>query len=163
MKPTIVTPATPIIDLARAKLHCKLTGAARDTEVTEAILAAQGWVQEELGVAIGPQRLSFVFARWSGCATLPYEITAVVSVTGASGPLAFTKVGRTISAMGEAPVEIVVDCGLPGASVPAQIKWAMLLVINDLMENQYAQTEVQLHANKAAENLIWPFRERHPI
>lgn len=165
MNPTIVTPATPIIDLARAKLHCKFsaTFTARDAEVEDAILTAQAWAQEELRVAIGPQRLKFTYDPWPGCATLPFDITDVVSVEDATGAVPYTKAGRTIVAEGVAPVEIVIDCGLAAASVPHPVKWAMLLVIGDLMENPYAQTEVKLYENPAAENLLALYRERHPL
>lgn len=165
MNPTIVTPATPIIDLARAKLHCKFstTFTARDAEVADAILTAQAWVQEELRVAIGPQRLKFTYDQWAGCATLPFEITAVVSVDDTSGPVPYTRAGRVITAAGTAPVSIVIDCGLAAEAVPHPVKWAMLLVIGDLMENPYAQTEVQLYENPAAENLLALYRERRPL
>lgn len=163
MNPTIVTPATQVIDLARAKLHCKLSGTARDPEVTDAIETARAWMQKELAVAVGPQTLKYTFDEWSGCAKLPYDITTVVSVTDADGPVSYTQRGRTISAEAVAPVEIVITCGWTIATLPGPIKSAMLLLIGDLIENQQAQVEVALHENRAVENLIALERQRVPL
>lgn len=43
--------------------------------------------------------------------------------------------------------------------VPTSIKAAMLLIIGDLYENREAQMPTALHANKAVERLLWPYRE----
>ncbi|MCR6477530.1 head-tail connector protein [Variovorax phage VarioGold] len=163
MTPIIVTPAEQIIDLARAKLHCKLSGSARDPEVTDAIETARAWMQKELAVAVGPQTLKYTFDDWAGCAQLPYDITTVVSVTDATGPVTYTKRERTISASAVAPVEIVITCGWTVASIPGTIKSAMLLLIGDLIENQQAQVEIALHENRAVENLIALERRRVSI
>ncbi len=163
MKPIIVTPATQVIAQERAKLHCKIIGARRDAEIDDAIETARAWMQKELAVAVGPQRLKFVFNEWSGAACLPYDITAVVSVTDGSGALAYTRRDREIRASGEAPVEIVIDCGWTIADVPGTVRSAMLLMIGDLMENQTGQVEVQLYQNPAVENLIALERQRPPL
>lgn len=161
MNPTIVTAATPVIDLARARLHCKIAGTDRDLEITDAVEAARAWAQEWLGVAIGPQRLAWTFDSWCGSATLPYDITAVVSVVDASGPAAYVKSGRTIRASSTAaPVVITIDCGFTAAALPGPIKSAMLLVVGDLIRNQQAQVEAELYQNRAVENLLALYRER---
>jgi len=163
MKPIIVTPATQVITQERAKLHCKITGSRRDSDIDDAIEAARSWMQKELAVAVGPQRLKFVFDDWAGSACLPYDITDVVSVSDGSGPLTFTRRGRVISAAGTAPVEVVVDCGWTAQDVPGTVKSAMLLMIGDLVENPTGQVEVQLYQNPAIENLIALERQRSPI
>lgn len=165
MNPTIVNPAAPVIDLARAKLHCKIAGSDRDAEVTDAVASAQAWVQAWLGLAIGAQRLAWRFDAWSGCFTLPYDVSSIESVTAAGSPIAHTLVGRTVQVAADAavPVVITINCGLDGAQVPPPVKSAMLLVVGDLVRNQQAQVEVQLYRNPAVENLLALYRERLPL
>lgn len=165
MNPTIVNPAAPVIDLDRAKLHCKIAGGDRDAEVTDAVAAAQAWVQAWLGIALGAQRLAWRFDAWSGCVTLPYDVSSVESVTAGGATVAYTLTGRTVEVAADAalPVVITIDCGLAAAQVPPPIKSAMLLVVGDLIRNQQAQVEVQLYRNAAVENLLSLERERLPI
>lgn len=165
MRPTIVTPATALIDLERAKLHCKITSGDRDAEVSDAIAAAQSWAQAWLGVALGKQRLAWTFDAWSGCFTAPYDVTSVETVTAAGAPLTYTLSGRTVSAAANAavPVVITINCGLDGTQLPPAVKSAMLLVIGDLIRNQEAHVDVQLYRNPAVENLLSLERERLPI
>lgn len=163
MNPIIVTPASQVIDLARAKLHCKLSGTSRDPEVADAIEAARWWMQKELAVAVGPQTLKYIFEDWTGSAKLPYDITTVVSVTDSTGPVLYSKREQTISAQAIAPVEIVITCGWTSEDLPSPVKFAMLLMIGDLMENQMGQTEVSLYENPAVENLIALERRRVSI
>lgn len=165
MNPIIVTPATPLIDLPRAKLQCKITSSERDTEITEAVDSAQAWAQAWLGFALGEQRLSWSYDPWPGCVTLPYDVTAVVSVTAGGDPVDYERNGRTFTVAADAavPVVITIDCGLPGESVPQPIKSAMLLVVVDLIVNQQAQVSTQLYRNEAVENLLSLFRERLPL
>lgn len=165
MNPTIVTPATPVIDLARAKLHCKIAGSDRDAEVTDAVASAQAWAQAWLGIALGQQRLAWRYDAWAGCATLPYDVTGVVSVTASGVAVPYTQGGRRFDVASDAapPVVITIDCGLTAAQVPPPVKSAMLLVVGDLIRNQQAQVEVQLYRNAAVENLLALYRERLPL
>lgn len=50
--------------------------------------------------------------------------------------------------------------------IPAPVVNAMLLVFADLFEHRTSQSEVQLYENRAAQNLMWPyrcFRDSHPV
>ncbi len=165
MNPTIVTPATPVIDLARAKLHCKIAGNDRDAEVTDAVASAQAWAQAWLGIAMGAQRLAWRFDAWCGCYTLPYDVSSVFSVTAGGNAVAYTLTGRTVKVAADAalPVVITINCGLDAAQVPPPVKSAMLLVVGDLIRNQQAQVELQLYRNAAVENLLALYRERLPL
>lgn len=44
------------------------------------------------------------------------------------------------------------------ADIPEPVVSAMLLVFGDLFEHRTSQSEVQLYANAAAENLMWSCR-----
>lgn len=44
------------------------------------------------------------------------------------------------------------------ADVPTPVVSALLLVFADLFEHRTRQSEVQLYKNRAAEQLLWPYR-----
>lgn len=164
MNPKIITPATQVIDLVRAKLQCKITGVDRDADVTDAIAAARDYAQAFLGQPIGPQTLQYTFAVWSGSVTFPFDVTSVDSVTANGAaviPLPTLQGGdRTLTFQALAPVVIKITCGYTPATLPATVKSAMLLMIADLVRNPQAQSEVQLYKNHAIDNLLWPHRAR---
>lgn len=164
MNPKIITPATQVIDLARAKLQCKITGMDRDADVSDAIAAARDYTQAFLGYPVGPQTLQYTFAIWCGSVTFPFDVTSVVSATAAGVAVApLPSIGaddRTLTFKAVAPVVIQVTCGYTIATLPATVKSAMLLMIADLVRNPQAQSEVQLYKNHAVDNLLWPHRAR---
>lgn len=165
MNPKIITAATQVIDLPRAKLQCKITGADRDADVTDAIAAARDYAQAFLGYPVGPQTLEYTYDKWSGSVTFAFDVDVLVSVTAAGVavvPLPTLK-DRTLTFAATAPVVIRVDCGYTTANLPATVKSAMLLMIADLVRNPQAQTEVKLYKNDAVDNLLWPHRVRLPL
>lgn len=163
-RPTVVNAPAAVIDVARARLHCKIDGTARDAELTDAIAAAQAYVQEQLGVAIGGQRLAYTLHDWCGSVVIPYPITDVVSVEDETGAITYTRKDRLISAASSAPpVVVTIDCGLTAAQVPPPVKSAMLLLIADLIDNPQGQTEVALHENRAVANLLAFYQVRVPL
>lgn len=164
MNPKIITPATQVIDLARGKLQCKITGNDRNDDVTDAIAAARDYAQAFLGYPVGPQTLQYTFPTWCGAYTFPFDVTTVVSVTAdgvAVDPLPTLDAdGRTLTFAADAPVVIQVTCGWTIATLPATVKSAMLLLIADLVRNPQAQGEAQLYKNENVDNLLWPHRAR---
>jgi hypothetical protein len=167
MKPRIVTPADPltVIDLARARLQCKLTGTDRDADVIDAIAAARAFVEAEIGLPVGEQVREYTWATWSGSAVLPCDVTELLAVTTAE--VAVTPLpalaGRTLTVAATAPVVVRIRCGWTAATLPATVKQAMLLLIADFVRNPQAQTETQLFRNHALDALLWPERERLPL
>ncbi|MBB1584255.1 head-tail connector protein [Serratia sp. OS31] len=49
------------------------------------------------------------------------------------------------------------------ADIPEPVVSAMLLVFGDLFEHRTSQSEIQLYANAAAENLMWSCRNWHGV
>lgn len=162
MTPRIITPATPVIDVARARLHCKIDGAERDDELVDAIETARAWAQAHLQVAIGEQVLEFTQRTWCGSVKLPYDVTTLISVTAAGVDVTGTAIvtDRTVAAVGIAPVVIQIATGYSASRLPSPIKSAMLLLIADLVVNQQAQSVNKLYENPAVENLLSLYRER---
>jgi uncharacterized phiE125 gp8 family phage protein len=81
----VVTPATPIFDVAAGKLRAGLdwlAGDARDALMAGFIAAATAKVQHDTGVALGEQTHDVFFdALPSGWSTLPWRpVTSLVSV-----------------------------------------------------------------------------------
>lgn len=157
----VITSPEPVIDLARAKLHCKIAGNDRDAEVIDAVETARAWAQEWLGIPIGAQRLAYRYDPWYGWAEVPFPIKTLVGVADPSGQIGSLQRGQHVEADSDGPVTITIDTG--STTVPAPIKSAMLLVVADLIRNQQAQVEVQLYRNAAVENLLSLYRERLPI
>lgn len=164
MNPKIITPATQVIEIARAKLQCKITSNDRNDDVSDAIAAARDYAQAFLGYPVGAQELRYTFAEWCGSFTFPFDVTTVVSVTAdgvAVDPLPTLDADeRTLTFEAVAPVVIQVTCGWTTATLPATVKAAMLLMIADLVRNPQAQSEAQLYKNQAVDNLLWPHRAR---
>ncbi len=164
MNPKIITPATQVIETARAKLQCKITSNDRNDDVNDAIAAAREYAQAFLGYPVGPQTLQYTFPTWGGAYTFPFDVTTVVSVTAdgvAVDPLpTLDGDDRTLTFAAVAPVVIQVTCGWTTDTLPATVKSAMLLMIADLVRNPQAQSEVQLYKNETVDNLLWPKRER---
>lgn len=165
MKYKIITPATQVIDLPRAKLQCKITGSDRDADITDAIAAARDFAESELGVPVGDQVREYSFSTWCGSVVLPCDITALVSVTAAGQPVLPlpTPVDRLLTFSATAPVAVRVRCGFTSETLPSTVKAAMLLLIADLVRNPQAQSDVQLFKNHAYEAMLWPHRERLPL
>jgi len=165
MNPKIITPATQVIDLTRAKLQCKITGSDRDAELADAIAAARDYAEAFLGLPVGEQVLQYTYRTWCGRAVLPCDVTEVLSVTAAGAPVLPLPVadGRTLTLTAVAPVVVTIKCGWTAATLPATVKQAMLLLITDLIRNPQAQSDVELFRNQAFENMLWPHRERLPL
>ncbi len=165
MNPKIITAAVQVIDLPRAKLQCKITGADRDADVTDAIAAARDFAQAFLGYPVGEQTLEYTFATWQGAVTFDFDVTTLVSVTAAGVPVLPLPAlnDRTLSLVATAPVVVRLTCGYTVATLPGTVKSAMLLMIADLVRNPQAQSEVQLYKNQAVDNLLWPHRVRLPL
>ncbi len=161
-KPTIITPAEQVIDVARARLQCKIAGTDRDAELTDAIAAARAYAEAFLGLPIGNQVREYRFDCWSGRAELPCDIVELQAVTAAGQavtPLP-TPAGRTLTFAATAPVTIRIRCGWTAATLPSDVKMAMLLLIGDYIRNPQAQSDVQLWRNNAVEDLLSSQRER---
>jgi len=165
MNPKIITPATQVIDLARAKLQCKITGNDRDPDVTDAIAAARDFAEAETGMPVGEQVRQYTYGTWCGSVTLPCDVTELQTVTAAGVPVLPlpTLSDRTLKFAASAPVVITIKCGWTAETVPATVKAAMLLMIADLVRNPQSQADVQLFRNHTFENLLWPHRERLPL
>ena len=165
MNPRIVEPAAQVIDLARAKLQCKITSSDRDEDVADAIAAARDFAQSELGVPVGEQVLEYTYAQWQGSVELPCDVTNLLAVSAAGVPVAPLPVlaGRTLTLAAAAPVVVRIRCGYTAETLPATVKQAMLLFIADMVRNPSAQTETQLYRNNALAHLLWPHRERLPL
>jgi len=162
----LITPAAQVIDLPRAKLQCKITGADRDADLTDAIAAARDFVEAFLGVPVGEQVRRYTFECWPGCATFPFDVTSVEACTAdgvAVYPLPALIADRTLKFDATSPVTIDVKCGYVVATLPATAKQAMLLLIADYVRNPQAQTDVELFKNSAIGSLLWPHRVRLPI
>lgn len=162
MRPRIITPATAVITLDRAKLQCKLDGDARNEEVTDAIESARAYVEAYIGQPIGEQVLEYTYTDWAGSVVLPCDVTELLAVSAAGVPVlplpALT--GRTLTLSATAPVVVRIKCGFTSVNVPGPVKSSMLLMIGDLIVNQQGQTDTQLYQNAAFENMLWPWRER---
>lgn len=160
-KPTIITPAEQVIDVARARLQCKIAGTDRDTELTDAIAAARAYAEAYIGLPIGDQVREYRFDCWPGRATLPCDIVALVAVTAAGEsvtPLP-SPTGRTLTFAATAPVTIRIRCGWTSSTLPSDVKMAMLLLISDYIRNPQAQSDVQLWRNSAVDDLLAAERE----
>lgn len=156
-----LTVPSPVIPLERAKLHCKITGADRDAEVLDAVEAARAWAQLILQRPIGEtQQLEAIFERWGGYGALPFVPYSVDAVTANGQVATFGAAGRVITAAGPAPVSVKFTAkGFTAETLPAPIRFGMLLIVGDLVHNQQGQVEVQLYENRAARDLMWPYRE----
>lgn len=165
MKRTVITPPTPVIDLARAKLQCKITGSDRDADLTDATAAARDYAEAYLGVPVGEQVQSFAFTSWCGQVELPCDITELQSITSAGATLAQLPMpdGRCLVFDAVAPVVITIKTGWTAATLPGVVKSAMLLLIADLVRNPQKQSETQLYRNETFESLLWPHRERRML
>ena len=165
MNPKIITPATQVIDLTRAKLQCKITGNERDAELLDAVAAARDYAEAYLGLPVGEQVLEYTYRTWCGSVVLPCDVTELVAVTAAGVsvlPLP-TLDDRTLKLTATAPVVVRIKCGWTAGTLPATVKQAMLLLITDLIRNPQAQSDIQLYRNQAFENMLWPHRERLPL
>ncbi|MEZ2293090.1 head-tail connector protein [Variovorax sp. RCC_210] len=162
MNPKIITKAAAVIDLARGKLQCKITGSDRDADVLDAIEAARDYAQEYLGQPVGEQVLEFTYYTWCGRVTLPCDVTELQTVSAAGAPVLPLPAlkDRTLELVATAPVVIRIKCGWSAETLPGTVKAAMLLVIADLVRNPQAHTDVQLYKNQAFENMLWAHRER---
>ena len=161
----IITTAVQVIDLARAKLQCKITGIDRDADLKDAIAAARDYAEAETGCPVGDQVREYTYPTWCGRIDLPCDITELQAVSAAGvavTPLP-TLVGRRLTITATAPVVVRVRCGWTIDTLPATVKSAMLLFIADLIRNPQAQSETQLYQNHALESLLWPHRERLPL
>ncbi|APW38975.1 hypothetical protein RD110_18650 [Rhodoferax koreense] len=161
----IITPPEQVIDLARAKLQCKITGSDRDPDVADAIAAARDYAQREIGLPIGEQTVEFTYPTWCGSVELPCDVTSLLSVSAAGAdvsPLP-SLVGRRLTLAAAAPVVVTITCGWTAATLPATVKAAMLLLIADLVRNPQAQSETQLYKNETFNGLMWMYRERLPL
>lgn len=160
----ISTPTVPVIDLDRARLAAKIVGTDRDTEVTDAIVAAGQHMQRELWQAVGDQVVEFRYKDWYGAALLPYDVTELVSVTAAGIALdssAYVLDGRLLTSnAANAPVKVRIRTGWTAETLPAPVKQAMLLMIVDFLRNPQGQTDAQLYVNPAVEGLIALYRRR---
>lgn len=165
MNPKIITAPTQVIDLARAKLQCKITGNDRDADVTDAIAAARDYAESELGLPVGEQVREYTYATWCGRVVLPCDVTELQAVTAAGVPVAPlpSLSDRTLVFKATAPVVIRIKCGYTADTLPGTVKAAMLLLIADLVRNPQGQSEVQLFRNHTFENLLWHHRERLPL
>jgi hypothetical protein len=159
--------ALTLIDVARARLQCRISSNVLDPVITDAINAARDYVQERTQRAIGVQRLTFTYPQWRGCALLPFDITQLLAVTVdgvAEDPLP-TPIGRLIElsdAYGK-KVAISIETGYTPATLPGALKQAMLLLIADAVRNPAAQVETTLHENKALETLLYPYIRSLPV
>lgn len=164
---TILTPATQVIDIARGRLQCKITGADRDADITDAIAAARDYAEAETGMPVGDQVREYTFDTWCGSGVLPCDVTELQAVTAAGVPVLPlpTLSGRklTLPATAKAPVVVRIRCGWTAETLPGTVKAAMLLMIAELVRNPQAHSEVQLFKNQAFENMLWPHRERLPL
>lgn len=165
MNPKIITPATQVIDLPRAKLQCKITGNDRDADVTDAIAAARDFAEAELGLPVGEQVREYTFNTWCGRVVLPCDVTELQAVTAAGVPVEPlpTLDDRTLTLAATAPVVVRIKCGWTAATLPATVKAAMLLLIADLVRNPQARGDMQLYDNPAFASMLWPHRERLPL
>lgn len=162
MKAKVITPATPVITLARAKLQAKLDAPERDEEVTDAIETARAWAQEFLQRAVGEQTLEITVRDWHGCLELPYEPTSIVSVTvdGVAVPVDdYVVEDRRLASSVAGVVVIRFVAGYTALNLPGPVKSAMLLMIADLIKNPQGQTSAQLYENATMLNLLWPYRD----
>lgn len=161
----IITPAVQVIDLARAKLQCKITGSDRDADLVDAIAAARDFAEAETGCPVGDQVREYTYPTWCGSVELPCGLTELQAVSAAGVailPLPVV-VGRRLTVAATSPVVVRVRCGWTHETLPATVKSAMLLFIADLIRNPQAQSETQLFKNRAMESLLWPHRERSPV
>lgn len=163
---TVIKPPEDVIDVARARLHCRIEGTERDVELVDAIASARAWAQERLQRAVGPQRVSFTYPCWEGAAALPFDATQLVSVTVdgvAVDPLP-ELVGRLLVLDAcRSKVVVTIDTGYTADTLPGPVKSAMLLMIADLIRNPQAQSAVQLYENPALDNLLYPFISEVPV
>lgn len=165
MNPKIISGPTPVIDLARAKLQCKITGDDRDADVADAVDAARGYVEAFLGVPVGEQVREYTYSTWCGRVVLPCDVTELQAASAAGVPVTPlpSLVDRLLVMTATAPVVVRIKCGYTAETLPGTVKAAMLLMIADLVRNPQAQSDVQLYKNHAFENLLWPSRERLPL
>lgn len=183
--PTLITPpAVEPITLDEAKAHLRVTHAEEDALIALYITAARQWVERSTGVSLVNQTVEIALDDFpSGPIQLPgWPLASVTSVeyldgngdTQAVDPasLIVEKARRPgwVTSSAEWPatqadtingvrVRYVLGFGATGASVPADLRAALLLVLGDLFENRQGQQEAALVKNAAVDMLLAPYRE----
>lgn len=165
---TVIKVPEPVIDIARARTHCRIFDAERDVELGDAIETARAWVQERLHRAVGAQTLALRYPTWCGSAELPFDVTTLQSVTVdgvavAPAPALGGDAGRTLSLATTGVVVATIVAGYTPDTLPGPVKSAMLLMIADLIRNPAAQTQAQLYENPAVDNLLYPYITEVPL
>lgn len=167
----ITAPATEPLDLATAKLHCRVDGTDEDTLITALIVAAREQAEHETGRALVTQTWELVHDSFPEAFVLrraPIQsVTSLKyldSATGAEQTLAGTdylldkdsEPGYVVPAYGKAwpasygvpnavRVRYVAGYGV-AATVPQAIKQWMLLAIGTMYENRATGGAAQTYA-----------------
>lgn len=134
------TATTEPVSLAEAKLHLREDSNARDTLITAAITAAREVVERQTGYALAEVEYEWTPEgdRREPLPLYPAEVTSAVDAY----PILLT--------------------AQPGAVVPAALKAAILLVVDDQLTNTSASTEQSLVESQAFQRLIFPYRRVLP-
>lgn len=167
---TLVTPATvEPVSLATAKAHLRLTHASDDVMVTRLVTAAREYVENFTQRALAVATYRAGFDAFPADFVLPLQPVSTITdvsyrdTNGVRQVLAdytFDAFRSTLQTLSTWPYGSNVEVQFTTApgNVPEALKHAILLVLGDLYEHAESQSTDQLHANPAAERLMWPYR-----
>lgn len=183
MAQLITPPAAEPITLAEAKTHLRVTHADEDALIGVLISAARMHVERVTGLRLINQTWEQALDAFPDGA-IRILLGPLVSITSVEyldadgapqsvdpSDLVLDNARRPgwVSTRTEWPevqkdtfnavrVRYVLGFGADGASVPADLRAAILLILGDLFENRQAQQEAALVENRTVDALLWPHR-----
>lgn len=182
MRVFVVTPPAPVVTVEEARTHLKVEHNDEDTLITDMIAAATGHIDGPdgwLGRALGVQTLEARCEVFRDAMPLPYppivdivsvkhldaegvERTVLASDYEVRGSLIGLAFGRRWPSVGCHPEAVSVRYRAGYAAVPAPIKAAILMMVDDLFRNRgeavVGTIAAQVSMTPTVANLLSPFQ-----
>lgn len=179
-------PAVEPVPLAEAKAHLRVADTIEDVLISSLVLTARVTIEQLANVAMITQAWTLVIDRWPDEATVdiplrPLQAISAVRVKNASGAgIAIPATSYLVDLVSKPPrliwnnavrpvpgvpingieIDLSAGFGATGASVPAPLKHAILVLVAHLYENRdiVELGSPQARIPEAVADLIAPFR-----